>query len=603
MNAQHRKAPDTTVSGAFPLATASPTGTEATPRPLHDTAPETIPALVAVAPLGKDRTAPHEVSEAWDPALPLPPSDTELGAYLRGPLRWVVLVQALAFVPILYSLTRFASTHAALWFFFAWVSLQVASMLIGVVTSARTRQVTARSHARTLADFAAAHPEGANLSVDIFLPTCGEPIEVLRNTYRHVTQTVQWGTVKVYVLDDAGRDEVHAAATEHGFTYISRPNKGEFKKAGNMLYAFHRTQGDLILVLDADFVPRHDIFEHLVPYFTDPEVGIVQSPQYFDTKKSMNWLERTAGATQETFYRWVQPSRDTISAAICVGTSAMYRREALAAAGGFAQIEHSEDVHTGVSLGKKGYRVRYVPALVTKGLCPAEVKGFLSQQYRWATGSLSLLTSKSFHTDPEFPLRRRLPYFSGFLYYINSALATFVSALPGGIMFWFFPDLIVPRNYLPFLGGLFVWFFLLPLVCHGRWRLEVLRVQALYSYAYLIACFDKVKGHTDAWVATGDAKAKNPTAVRAMRATRVGVTFSLLFTTSGLIHATFAVGLAQVWPAYLFVSLLIFVLGPLLWLPHVMTWRQAAAHLGRTVLARTASARKVSRYARDATDA
>ena len=84
------------------------------------------------------------------------------------------------------------------------------------------------------------------------------------------------------------------------------------------------------------------------PYIDDPTIGIVQSPQYFDSGENLNWIQRTAGATQELFYRWILPSRDRFNAAICVGTCALYRREALAAAGGFAQIEHSEDIHTGL---------------------------------------------------------------------------------------------------------------------------------------------------------------------------------------------------------------------------------------------------------------
>ncbi len=160
-------------------------------------------------------------------------------------------------------------------------------------------------------------------------------------------------------------------AERHGFVYRTRPNRGELKKAGNLRFGYEQSHGDLILILDADFVPRHDMLTELAPYFDEPDVGIVQSPQFFDTHaKGMNWLQRCAGATQELFYRLIQPSRDRASAAICVGTCAVYRRAALQKAGGFAQIGHSEDVHTGVKLAKVGLRLRYVPVLVSKGLCP-----------------------------------------------------------------------------------------------------------------------------------------------------------------------------------------------------------------------------------------
>ena len=43
-------------------------------------------------------------------------------------------------------------------------------------------------------------------TVDVFLPSCGEPLAVLNNTFRYVS-AMNWGGVKtVYVLDDsAGR--------------------------------------------------------------------------------------------------------------------------------------------------------------------------------------------------------------------------------------------------------------------------------------------------------------------------------------------------------------------------------------------------------------
>ena len=126
----------------------------------------------------------------------------------------------------------------------------------------------------------------------------------------------------------------------------------------------------------------------------------MQSPQYFDVSTRMNWLQRAAGATQILFYRWVQPSRDRANAAICVGTSALYRRAALEKSGGYALIGHSEDVHTGVNLMKVGFTIRYVPVVVTKGLCPDTLEQFSTQQYRWCTGSMSLLMSRGFHRDP-----------------------------------------------------------------------------------------------------------------------------------------------------------------------------------------------------------
>ena len=91
-------------------------------------------------------------------------------------------------------------------------------------------------------------------SVDVYLPTAGEPLDILDNTYGDVG-SIEWpGELTFYVLDDAGRQEVHDLANLHGFQHIHRESRA-FKKAGNLNHAFKITSGDIILLFDADFVP------------------------------------------------------------------------------------------------------------------------------------------------------------------------------------------------------------------------------------------------------------------------------------------------------------------------------------------------------------
>lgn len=131
--------------------------------------------------------------------------------------------------------------------------------------------------------------------VDLYLPTCGEPLDVLGNAYRAVA-AVDWpGALTVWVLDDADRPEVAALAASYGYEYVVRPDRGHLKKAGNLNHALTLSSAEFIAILDADFAPRPDFLRHLVPYLADPAVGIVQSPQCFDTDESMGWIQRAAG--------------------------------------------------------------------------------------------------------------------------------------------------------------------------------------------------------------------------------------------------------------------------------------------------------------------
>src|SRR3954452_1726824 len=509
--------------------------------------------------------------EGMEPTTTMaPPTDTQKYSYLRRSRRWVLPLQTLLFLPTLYSVARFSLSAWWLTPFLLWVGLMLVNTLVGAWSSNQSRRVTLASHTQLVEEYC----PSAWTSIDVFLPTAGEPLEVLVNTYRHVAALEYPGEVALYVLDDGDRSEVAAAADRFGFDYLVRPDRGVLKKAGNLRNALTRTGNDLVLVLDADFVPRPDMLTELVPYMADPTVGIVQSPQYFDTSVKQNWMQRCAGATQELFYRWVQPSRDALGVAICVGTSALYRRSALDAAGGFAAIEHSEDVHTGVKLRKAGYGLRYVPVLLSKGLSPAGIKPFISQQYRWASGSMSLMKDSSFYTDADLGFKRLLPYVAGFMYYITTALAVFIAMLPGPIMMWFFPQDVNPMNYLPLIGGPLIWFLIMPLVAKGHWRVEVLRVHMLYSLAHAVALRDILRGRTAGWVPTGSKPASNPVATTVIRTLRVLVPFNLLAFVTGIVHVSLDYGFDQVWPAAIYATIFAYIAAPLLFAPRVLSWRQ-----------------------------
>lgn len=87
---------------------------------------------------------------------------------------------------------------------------------------------------------------------------------------------------------------------------IRRDNRPELKKAGNLRNAFAQTSGDMIAIFDADFCPRADFLRETLPYFVDPEIGILQTPQFFRRREEQTWVEQGAGASQEVFYRMIQ---------------------------------------------------------------------------------------------------------------------------------------------------------------------------------------------------------------------------------------------------------------------------------------------------------
>lgn len=492
-------------------------------------------------------------------ALPSPPDDVERDLYLGPQHRWLGPATFAGYLFIVVSVGFFVRNHPWSALLLAPVAFSALSTLAALVTTSRRRRVTLPGHRARVSGWRPRH----HPSVDVFLPSAGEDLLVLENTFRHV-QRLRWaGELSVHVLDDSGRGSVQALAEDFGFGYLSRPDRGHFKKAGNLRYGYEHSTADLIVIFDADFVPRPDFLDELAPYFDDPDTGIVQSPQFFDVTPGMNWLQRAAGSTQVLFYRYVQPARDVAGAAICVGTSAVYRRSALDRAGGFAQIGHSEDVHTGVNLMEAGFQTRYVPTVVSKGACPDSFHQFVTQQYRWCNGSMSLLFSRRFHAISLTPMQR-LSYWSGFLFYISTALDVVTTALPPLLMAYFAANQVTVANYVFVLLALVVRQALIPFITGGGDSLiNITRIQTTYSFAHMVQIWDLARGRQDGWVATG-AAGSSTTSARIIRTARVWLVSSQVLLWVAIVWRTPEYGLGRFWPMVAFALFDLYVAYPII---------------------------------------
>jgi cellulose synthase (UDP-forming) len=234
----------------------------------------------------------------------------------------------------------------------------------------------------------------------------------------------------------------------------------------------------------------------------DPKLGIVQSPQFFRVLDQQNWIERGAAAVQELFYRAVQASRQAVEGSICVGTCAVYRRAALDDIGGTALIEHSEDVHTGFDLRSRGWGLRYVPIALSTGVCPDTIGAFQNQQYRWCMGSMSLMGSKKFWGTKMRPATR-MCYFSGFIYYIETALLTLVTPLIPLTLMLAVPDTLRVQGMWLVLPSLVYVAVIFPIWHRNPYRLEAWSTRVMYGWAHLFAIWDLLRGRPMGWQPTG----------------------------------------------------------------------------------------------------
>ena len=454
------------------------------------------------------RTSAEETLSAR--VLPHPPTDEEKYGYAHRQVAVLLIASMLSLTCLTVSQLHLIHLGLWLWILIPFLGFTLGYYLISLRVNVTSRNFDLSTHRALVASWAPrVYP-----TVDVWLPICGEELGVIANTWRGVDRlrASYPGVVKVYVLDDGDDPGASSLASAHGFEYLVRPDRGWFKKAGNLRHAYESSEGEFIVILDADFAPRHDFLLETLPYIEkDPAVGIVQTPQYFRWHRRQTWMEHGAGAVQELFYRMIQVSRDRLGAAICVGSCAVYRRAALDSIGGTTLIEHSEDVHTGFDLRLKGWSLVYLPIPLAAGICPSEPDAFFTQQYRWCAGSMSLLGSRKFWSARLRPAQLCC-YLSGFCYYIHTAAATFFVPLIPVTLLAFEPGQLKLRNYLWIAPSAAYTLVVFPLWNKGRYGPSALMAKSLYGWSHLFAIFDILRGRHQAWQTTGAKSATRGTA-------------------------------------------------------------------------------------------
>lgn len=428
--------------------------------------------------------------------LPEPPDDGEKYSYVWRNLGYLTTILVIGASCLIASQLRFELHDPALWPFMAFTATYIAYQAISLPVNFAGRGFDLAAHQA----FVQAWKPLSHPSVDILLPVCGEPTEVLHNTWSAVSDLVSAypGAARPYVLDDSISEEARSLADTFGFEYIRRPDLPAFKKAGNLRYAFARTRGEYLLILDADFAPRRDFLAETLPYLENPAVAIVQTPQFFRESAYQSWIENAAGAVQEVFYRSVQVARNRFGQAICVGTSAVYRRAALEPFGGPTLIPYAEDVHTGLDVRRDGWSMIYIPILLSTGICPDNLDAFVRQQYRWCSGNVGIVFSRRLWSVP-MTVPGRLTYISGFCYYAYTALLIFFGPLIPIVMLAFLPSQIQLRNFIVLVPAMLTGFVLYPLwhrASYGpsTWSLGIAR-----GWAHVFAIWDGARGKNMSW--------------------------------------------------------------------------------------------------------
>jgi cellulose synthase (UDP-forming) len=240
-------------------------------------------------------------------------------------------------------------------------------------------------------------------SVDVFIPTYNEEIDVLEKTI-YGAKHLDYPDFKVWVLDDGNRDWLEKFCKEAEVGYITR-SEHTHAKAGNLNNGLARTSGELFAIFDADFIPATHFLKRTIGFFTyNKDIGIVQTPQHFFNKdpiQSNLYLEKVWPDEQRLFFSSMAPCRDGWGAAFCCGSCSIIRREAVDKAGGIPTSSITEDLLTTLCLLKIGYRTVYLNEKLSQGMAADSVAGYFIQRGRWCRGGIQCFFV------PEGPLRAK----------------------------------------------------------------------------------------------------------------------------------------------------------------------------------------------------
>ena len=198
----------------------------------------------------------------------------------------------------------------------------------------------------------------------------------------------------IQVLDDSSDETVDIIAAKVAeykrqglaIEHIRRPERTGFK-AGALAYGTAFAKGEFIAIFDADFVPNPDFLLKTIPHFSDPEVAIVQTRwehlnQDFSLITQLQAFGLNAHFTIEQSGRYAGGFLANFN-----GTGGVWRKAAIADAGGWQSDTLTEDLDLSYRAQLRGWKFVYREDIGSPAELPVAMNAMKSQQYRWMKGA------------------------------------------------------------------------------------------------------------------------------------------------------------------------------------------------------------------------
>jgi cellulose synthase/poly-beta-1,6-N-acetylglucosamine synthase-like glycosyltransferase len=221
--------------------------------------------------------------------------------------------------------------------------------------------------------------------------------------------------LEIQVLDDStdetrsiAETAVHRFAAEGiDIKYFHRTDRTGYK-AGALEAGLKVARGEFIAIFDADFLPNPDFLTRLMPHFTGEKIAMVQA-RWGHINQDYSLLTKIQSILLDGHFVLEHGGRNRAGRYFNFnGTAGIWRRSAIADAGGWQHDTLTEDLDLSYRAQLRGWQFVFVSDVIAPAEVPVEMNAFKSQQARWAKGSIQTcrkLLPQILRADVPFPVK------------------------------------------------------------------------------------------------------------------------------------------------------------------------------------------------------
>ncbi|WKD85807.1 Beta-monoglucosyldiacylglycerol synthase [Polaribacter huanghezhanensis] len=199
--------------------------------------------------------------------------------------------------------------------------------------------------------------------------------------------------LEIQVLDDSTDESVISTSKQIkelqksgiDIKHIQRTNRKGFK-AGALKEGLKNAKGQFIAIFDADFLPKENWLLETIPYFKNPEIGVVQT-RWGHINRNYSTLTRIQAFALDAHFTLEQVGRNSKNHFINFnGTAGVWRKECIYDAGNWEGDTLTEDLDLSYRAQLKNWKFKYLEHVETPAELPVIISAARSQQFRWNKG-------------------------------------------------------------------------------------------------------------------------------------------------------------------------------------------------------------------------